>query len=385
LRRLFSVAFLADFQLYLIYTALPFKALQLGAGPFELGALAALSTGSYALLVAVFGHLSDRFPRPGLARLSCIGFILACIGFTLAPDLKTLCLCAPLAGGSMAPFWPSVQASVADHASRSGLERQLGRFNLCWSSGKGAGFLVGGAIVAAWGVGATFTLGSAIAFSIFFFLLPNHVERREARDGAAAEGLDRSVDVRAAPFRRISWIANGVAFGVGATLNHHYPRLVQEFGWSPKAFGMFLGLTYLVQTLTFAALMVRPERWCFRRTPLYAAQALLLVAVLALPFADLARVVVVAFVVGAGLGTCYYSSIVYSMHTAAGRGRNAGVHEGLIGLGSMLIPFLGGVGARQLEALWAPYVVAAAALGTALLVEEVLYRSSSRHRLRAAT
>ncbi len=374
------MAFLADFQLYLIYTALPFKALQLGAGPFELGTVAALSTGAYAVSVGVFGRLSDRLPRLHLARLSCLGFIVACIGFTLARHLETLFWFAPFAGGSMAPFWPSVQASVADHAGRSRLERQLGRFNLSWSSGKSMGFLLGGALVAGWGTAATFTLGSTVAF-VIFLLLPHSTARASHASAdvhADVEPLAPGYDPRAGTFRRVAWIANGITFGVSATLNHHYPRLVQEFGWSAETFGVFLGGTYVVQTLTFALLMLRPERWCFRRSLLYGAQALLLVTVLALPFADRSRVLVSALVIGACLGTCYYSSIVYSMHTSSRRGRNAGVHEGLLGLGSMLIPFLGGVGARQLDALWAPYAVAAAALACGLFVQEVVFWAGSR-------
>lgn len=409
MRRLFGVAFLADFQLYLIYTALPFKALQLGAGPFELGAIAALSTGSYAILASIFGRLSDRLPRMQLARVSCVGFIVACIGFTLAPDLRVLYLFAPFAGGSMAPFWPSVQAAVADYARTGTLERQLGRFNLSWSSGKAVGFLVGGSLVAASGSAATFTLGSFVAFTIFI-LLPRGAVAKHASPGPlatdpplggdanapaagvpvaagvphAGESVVAGFDPRAVVFRRLAWVANGVAFGVSATLNHHYPRLVQEFGWGANTFGVFLGLTYFTQTLTFLVLAMRPERWCFRRTPLYAAQVLLLAAVLGLPFAGLPRVVVSALVIGASLGTCYYSSIVYSLHTDERRGRNAGVHEGLIGLGSMFVPFLGGVGARVLDALWVPYAVAAFAVAGALLFEEIVYALWRRAGSRAA-
>ncbi len=49
----------------------------------------------------------------------------------------------------------------------------------------------------------------------------------------------------------------------------------------------------------------------------------------------------------------------------------------------MLIPFAGGVGARQLDALWAPYAVAAAALASGLLVQEVVYRSAKRRAARS--
>ena len=404
LRRLFAAAFLADFQLYVIYTAMPFKALHLGAGPFELGSLVALSTGAYALFVGLCGRLSDRLPRLHLARLSCVGIILGCMGMTVAPSLLWMMIAAPFIGGSMSPFWPSVQAHLADHSGASGLERNLGRFNLSWTLGKTCGFLVGGALVSTLGSAVTFTLASCIAFVIFFvlplppprsqLLLPA-LDADAMRDGAAPSPASAptpappaspppaaaapAVEPRAAQYRPLAWIANGTAYGLGATLNHHYPRLVQEFGWHAHTFGLVLGLIYGTQALTFVLLTLHPERWRYRRAPLYVPQILMLVAVLALPFASLVRVVVSAIVFGFALGSCYTASIYYSLHAPAGRGRNAGVHEGLIGLGSMIIPFLGGLFARLLHGLWVPYAVAGAAIALSLLTQEILFR---RHSLR---
>ncbi|HYV65265.1 MAG TPA: MFS transporter [Myxococcales bacterium] len=368
---MWCVAFLADFQVYLIYTAMPFKALRLGAGPFELGALAAISTGTYALLAGACGRLADRIPRTPFARLSCIGILIGCIGLTTAPTLRWMFLCAPFVGGSMSTFWPSVQASLADRTRLQNLERHLGRFNLSWSAGKSCGFLVGGTLVAAAGVATVFTLASCIAFTIFF-LLPGEMHERPP----AADPLE--LHPQAPLFRRLAWAANGVAYGLAATLNHHYPRLVQEFGWSPRTFGVFLGLVYLTQTLTFGALMLFPEAWRYRRSALFLPQLLMVIAVVSLPFAGLGRVLVSALVFGFGIGICYYSSIYYSLHTVANRGRNAGVHEAFIGLGSMAVPLLGGLAARELRALWAPYAVAGGAVMLSLILQETLYRWGRR-------
>lgn len=82
-----SVSFLADFMLYLVYTAVPFKALRLGAEPFQLGLLAAVSTGAYALLAFVFGRLADGGHRTRTARASCVLVSAGCLGLTLAPGI----------------------------------------------------------------------------------------------------------------------------------------------------------------------------------------------------------------------------------------------------------------------------------------------------------
>lgn len=390
--RLFAVSFLADLQLYLIYTTAPWKALRFGAGAFELGVLAAAATGTYALAVTVTGRLSDRVPRLLLARVCCLGVIVACIGLSLAHGVWRIVLCMPVVGASMSLFWPSVQASIADRSPLTELERHLGRFNLAWSLGKGAGFLFGGLLLAALGSGPTLTIASGIAFAIFFILpwpprlAPGPIEALLEREAAAAESETRpgaleqapeplpSIDPRAVVFRRIAWIANSAAFGLGATLTYHYPSMVAAHGWSPRVFGFFLGLVYLTQTLAFAFLMHRPDMWRFRRLRLYLPQFLMLVAMFGLPLAGIPRLLFSALFFGAGLGIAYCSSIYYSLLTHEERGRNAGVHESLIGLGGMLVPLLGGFLARSSGSAWMPYATAAAAVLLSLGVQEVLYR-----------
>jgi MFS family permease len=411
----------------------PFKALRLGADPLALGGLAAASTGTYALLAVLFGRLSDRVPRMQLARASCVGLVVACIGLTVATRVSHLLLCIPLVGGSLSLFWPSVQASVADRSDLQQLQTHLGRFNLSWSTGKGTGFLLGGLLVTTFGAASTFTVAACIAF-VIFVLLPQsgaeahggpidallhrstagaeidaemsstaaalHAAAGDAppaspsgvssateatawlADVAAPSAPETAADVaeldaRAPLFRRLAWAANCAAFGLGATLTYHYPRVVQERGWSPRTFGLFLGFVYLTQTLTFAILMLRPEAWRFRRLRLYLPQLVMLFGALSLPFADRGRLLITAVVFGIGLGICYYSSIYYSLHTHTRRGRNAGVHETLIGLGSMLVPLLGGILARQLDSLWTPYLVAAGGIALSLVVQEALYRAGS--------
>lgn len=389
MRRLWSVSFLADFMLYLIYTAVPFKALQLGAEPFQLGLLAAVSTGTYAGLAIVFGRLSDSGHRTRTARVTCVVVIAGCLCLTLAPSVGWMLACIPLIGGGMAPFWPGVQSSLADRSSIDRLSHNLGVFNLAWSTGKGCGFFIGALLMASSGATAAWTLATGIAFAIFF-LLPPDVAHPQARNEAPASGsTDHEVgipqpapdpspaatyDPRAVVFRSLAWIANSIAFGLAATLNHHYPRLIREFGWSENVFGAFLGGIFLVQSLTFVVLRRIPSLWRFQRSRLYVVQGLMLIAIVTLPLADLPRILVSAVVFGVGLGFCYYSSIYYSLHAGTSRGRNAGVHESLLGVGSMLVPFLGGWSAKATGLLAAPYLVAGALVGFALLLQELTFR-----------
>ena len=389
LRRLFAAAFCTDCALYLVNSAVPFKALRLGADPLALGLLAAASTGAYALFVNVSGRASDRFSRLTLARLSCMGVIVACIGFTLADKVSRLLVFAPVAGASLAFFWPCTQASVADRSSQHTLERNLSRFNMSWSSGKGLGFLCGGALLAAFSPEAVFTVGSAMLF-VIFFLLPYEPKNQRLAAPEPEPGADTTAALasrppdaetlrQAARFRRLAWLANGAAYGVASTLTYHYPRLVQQHGWSSRTFGLFMGGMYFTQTLAFVILMRSARTWRFRRAPLYLPQLLLAAGILALPLSSGLRLGVTAVVFGFALSTCYAASIYYSLMGHAERGKNAGVHELLIGIGSMTVPLLGGIAARR-WGVAAPYGVAAGIVVLAVVAQEIALRITAFRR-----
>ncbi len=389
LGRLFGAAFAADLATYLIYTAIPYKALRLGADPLALGLVATAAAGAYALLVAISGRFSDRAPREALARGACIGIIIACIGVTLARGVPRILAFVPLVGGSLAFFWPCVQAAIADRSAGHELERNLGRFNLAWSVGKGCGFVCGGLLLSAFGPESVLTAGSALMF-VIFWVLPGKVPPAELRSVAEAAALpppDPVLAAQTARFRRLAWIANGSAYGVAATLIYHYPRLVDAHGWSPRIFGLILGGMYFTETLAFFLLMRHASAWRFRRAPLLVPQLLLAAGIVALPWATGVRLAVTAVVFGFALAACYSASIYYSLHGAAARGRNAGIHELLIGIGSMTVPLAGGLLARRLGMEWAPYATAGAVVVLSIVAQEVMLRTGSnkkRPRSRAA-
>ncbi len=365
----------------MIFTAVPFEALRLGADPLQMGVLAALSPGTYAVLVLAGGRWSDRAPRLALARASCIGLVGACLALGMADSLPRLMVAAPLVGASMSLFWPSVQASIADRSSATTLERNLGRFNLSWSVGKGSGFLLGGTLLAAIGPDGVLNIASAVAFALFFVLpWPSRQLGVEAQAVAPPELTvtapdESSIGAQAIRYRPLAWIANGTAYGLAATLLYHLPRLVEHNGWGPRTYGIFLGLVYFTQTFVFAAMTRRLDAWRFRRWRLYALQILLAAAAWSLPFASRERLLFTAIVAGLGLGVCYFSSLYYSLHAPASRGRNAGVHEALMGMGGMLMPLAGGWAARATGAFWMPFAVAASIVLVAVAVQEALFRA----------
>jgi MFS family permease len=81
-----------------------------------------------------------------------------------------------------------------------------------------------------------------------------------------------------------------------------------------------------------------------------------------------------AIPIGAGLGLAYHASITYSLTAHATRGRRAGIHESLLGIGNFSFPLIGGLLASATGDLRLPYWFCAAMVLVGLIVQEGIWR-----------
>jgi predicted MFS family arabinose efflux permease len=355
--RLLAAAFLTDASLYLAFAALPFRAIDLGAGPARLGILPTLYAGAYMFSASLGGRLSDRLPRLVLARRALLLFSAGCVALALAPGSVALYAALPLLGAALGFFWSPLQAALSDRCPLESLPRAIAAFNVSWSLGKGTGLVLGGMLTEALRPEVALLVAALPPLAIFA-VLP-----RSGPASAPADPRLPEVPSRAPAFLPLAWITNALAFGTAGTLNMHAPRLLLERGAGPTAFGVMLGSVFVVQTATFALLSRR------RPSPsgLFAAYGLALAGLtLFVTTAGSSLRVAAALPLGAAFGLAYHASIQASLERPSGRGRAAGWHETILGAGSSSLPLLGGLAASARQDLAAPFVVAGVLLAGGL-------------------
>lgn len=362
-----------DGGFFLIMAAMPFRVLDLGGDSLALGVTAAVGAVAYILAAPVAGRLSDRHDRRRLAAWGA-GSLTACaIAAWLAPVLWLLIALQVLMGLGKALYWPPVQATVGDLTPLHRRGPVLGRFNLAWSVGKGLGFVLGGLLLAHAGFDAAFLAGAAAVVAAAV-LLP----RRRVRGGEAAPEPSAPSDASGtrlpAAFLGQAWLANTGAYSAFGILTYHLPQWFAQRDWPADRYGWFLGAILGAQTLMFLWLgLGRRRDWSPWR--LWGPQLACLAAVAVLPiWHSFGLLLLTAPVVGAGCGVSYHASLVASLHEASGRGRRAGIHEGLIGAGGFAPPLLAGLLVRGGLPLASPYVLAAALIGLALVGQVVVWR-----------
>jgi MFS family permease len=397
LRGYYGSAAAMDGGFFLIMVAMPFKVLDLGGGALALGLAAAIGAFSYIVSAPAAGHWSDR----GNRTLLCLGgglVLVVCAGAAwLTGRLAVLLALQALLGVGKALYWPAVQATLADLSHTGTRVRVLGRFNVAWSGGKTLGFLAGGLLLQAQGFGAVYLAG-AVCVAAAFVLLPRGARVAAAvAAAAAANDADAAGQAHTATaaspladstgtagpsrlrlFRTMGWVANTAAFGAFGILTHHLPQWFLARGWDPGHYGWFLGAILASQTAVLSVLGGRVRLvWSARR--LWLPQGLGLMAVGLIPLCGaLWPLLLLAPLIGLACGVSYAASIFYSLEATSGRGRYAGIHEGLIGAGGFLPPLLAGLLVQAGLGLAVPYFLAAALLGSALLLQMGLFLRQAR-------
>lgn len=385
LLRLGAAAFLADMALYLVMIGVPYRALELGAAAVLLGLLPAARALPYSLIAVWAGARTEGADRLRIARITVSIGALAALAFIAAPGLVWLFLLLGVLGVAFAFYWPSLQATLAD-LGRAGAAGHLGWFNIAWSAGKATGFLVGGWLLAGLGFPVLFAAaGLAMIAVVALIARPASTGTDRGRGVGGSPGPEeaRTGSAPSAPpvprpgtraFRLAAWTANAVAYGLATLLNIHYPAWLREIGHGEALLGTYLGVVFFTQTGSFLWLTRFPG-WRYRVAPLLLWQVPLVLVVALLPWFRAPWLILAgAPAVGAGLGMAYFASLFYSVEHPEDRGRNAGLHEAILGVGSMVIPVLGGWVAGMTGRLEAPYLVGAAVGGVGLGTQAWLLR-----------
>jgi MFS family permease len=356
---------------FVFWFVVPIRATGFGASNTQLALLQTASTAFYVLNSIFIGKLSDRISRAFLARVAVAMAIVACALTVYIGSLNLLFFVVPIMGVAGSVFWPSIQGAVGAESGPDRLDRTIGWFNFSWSTGKTVGFVSAGWLIATYGHGLTLWLAVTAAVPVLL-LYPRDKELRT--DGA------HSVDANhRTAFRTIGYISNLLGFAVGSIFVNLFFKYLKESqlvpNWDTRQFyGIFLGTIYLTQTLLFVVLQ-RGSGWTYRRDLVYGTQLLCAAAAVGLTFvrAD-AAILAAGSLIGISLGFSNASSIYYSLHGPADHGKYAGVHEAVVGMGTILGPLAGGAMADLTHDLRMPYWLVGAAMVVAIAAQEVVYR-----------
>ena len=373
--RLGLAAMFTDLGLYLLMLSLPYRLLERDASSAVIGLVPLMYAAPYGLVALLAGRVSDRFPRRGPIRVGLALAVLATASLAAVDPVPMVLSLVVAVGVGLGFFWPSVQAGFSEVAAGRDLHGLTRLFNVSWSTGKGLGLLFGGLLLGVIG-SERVPLVAAASFAASAIALPPMARPGDHSEAIAEEGGAPPPRTQRA-FRRAAWIANGISFGVAATVNHHLPKVLLGVDIGGRDFGIFFGSVFLAQTLLFVT-VGNLRAWHYRALPLVGMQVVLAIGAVAVTGVEsFGALMLFAPLLGAGLGFAYQSSLYYSLHAPVARGAQAGVHEAALGLASATIPVAGGFAVAG-AGVRAPFVLAAACMLVSAVVGTNWIRRSFR-------
>ena len=302
-------------------------------------------------LVCMFGSiLGGRFAQHrGCFNALKIGFGLMLCGVTGS-------LCVDSSAGfvialmmvttfGMTFTWAPLEALIAEGESYTGLQRNIGIYNIVWALTGAIAYFIGGVLLEKLGLRSLFVVPLAIQVIQLGLTACLHRETGRADLGQIPLAMDKdrphTPPSRARAFLRMAWLANPFSYIASNTLIAVMPGVAQRLELSTALAGICCSVWCFARLGAFVGLWLWPG-WHYRfRWLLVSYLALIIAFAVILLTPSLAVVVMAQLFFGIALGLIYYSSLFYSMDVGETKGEHGGIHEAAIGLGNFAGPAVG--------------------------------------------
>ena len=368
---------LIDFAFSGIITNTSFYTSYLGLSSTFLGVLKAVMTAFFVVLAIPFGRLSDRIERRYVLYAACLVLGAVSIGLPYCRNSTHLMLIFPGIGISMALFWPAYEAWLAEREGEGKLIQRVMLFNIFWSIGVTLGPALSSYLYGDTNPFTSFYLAAIFSLLTLVTIVVNSLQASgptETQPTEPAEVLYPPLSVRTT-YLNLARCANFASWFVLGVLRRLAPKLTKEMGMLPSTFGNLMLTLGGIQTLAFLVLgSGYSTRWHYRFAPMFVVQILAILSFLGIWSVQNTLLWTFLFgLIGVSAAFTYFSSLYYGLDRHADKGNKSGWHEGILGLGILLGPLLGGVLADSQFGTQSPYLLCAVAIVIAILIEVLIY------------
>ena len=376
-RMLIRVApFGMDFASGIYSLAVPLVLIELNANPIELGLVGTLTSSVHMGMSHFMGRLSDRLGRRPLIIIAPFLFSVSCLLMVFLGRVELILTLSLMNGLCFSIFWPCFQAWIADRLTKGSLLRDLGNFNLSWTSATLIGPVFSGFIYALH-PRLPFVFAAVLALTVFLIVWRSlQDEKIQTKD--EERFVPRETSTLRMNLLYAAWVANFASFFVIANARYQFPRLARELNFSSYTIGLIIGCLGFALFSGFFILR-KSDRWHSKASYLVGSHALAVAGLLLICVSNKPLLFAFALIlVGLSASVTIYSSQFYVVQFMKKKGKGTGIHESVVGAGALSGPILGGI-AAQFAGLRAPYLLCLVVLFVAVIVEIRLLRRLDTH------
>jgi MFS family permease len=375
---------------------MPFILKSIGGTEAHAGyALAANSFGYMCGLLATGSILHHLNAKRATRAAIVVGLLGAVVTYTaisfgrgqsqISPTLWiwTIITAGTVAGAAMAFFWPFLMNWVSGGYEGNLLNRRFGRYNSSWSGGGLVGPIIGASLVEVSPLLPM--LAAAVCLATCYFVLGYAQAPCVQPSPPATKENNSASQMHPKARRAFRWMARIALFCSWACLaifRSQFALLFVAFGFSESQFGIVLTVFFVCNFLVLTV-AGRVTFWHFRPVLLFAAQVILVIAVVQIVWGSSLMIFVAAAVtMGCAFGFAYSSHLYYGTLGSTKRSVRMAIHEITISLGTTIGSAGGGYLAKNVGLYW-PYWFAIALLVIGLAGQFAIY-SPARRVLRQA-
>jgi len=359
---LYVAALLFSLQGGVVMTAVPWRVMALGGGESAVGLAGGLQMGIYAVGCIFLGPFADRIGPKRLVMLGTAGMTFTTAAMTQAGSVRALLWLVAINAGLTTMFWPPVMGWLSTGHEKASLNRRLGIFNLCWSSGLIVGNFLGGLFFNIQ-QSLPFAVGSGVTLMAFI----SAASARRQRSGPVVASEDPSEPVAAGRlplFRLMARIALFAGWIVLGALRYPFAAfLKQDLAAGADVHGAIgAGLSFAL--MTGFVLLGRTHRWHYRYSLFWGSQVLTVLMVALIFICRTAwQAAGLSVVAALAMSVLYASDLFYGVSGGRRRAGSMAIHEVLLATGFVVGSLGGGLLAESLG----PRYVFPAAAGLVLL------------------
>ncbi len=293
------------------------------------------------------GKILSRTGQRKLLIATGMGTALICLIGVAAVEYRSLVLLfllVALLNLSVTPGWPALESAITQSPARMKLSTRITLYNLGWSNAYFLALLVTG-ILARWLTWPAVFIGAGVAAAaavvmVRFVAIPQSMIGSQPAHQDGVEPVDAALmgTVRGTTLLNMARLSNLLAY---VALNSMMPimaYLTYRAGFSyaqATAVGSIWGLARIAGFIGCWFW----TGWHYRvRWMLGGFFSLLVATVMLIAVPSIAVLIGGQIILGLAAALVYAGSLYYSMHLSHGAGEHAGLHEALIGVGTVVGP-----------------------------------------------
>jgi MFS family permease len=332
---------------------------------------------AYMVSSLVAGGLVTRRNAGWILIGSCVVSVALSAGYILVPGVKAMYVLGAIQGCATAFFFTPFQyfMKLLDANQDKSITHSTGLYTFSWSMGYAFGPFIAGFLWqnVSWQSCHVFNGILAVLMSIGILRLKHLTESAPDRPADEPPVVDEYADMPDLAW--MAWVFGGLGCAIMALIRSLFPSSAAAFGISKPGQGTALLVLSTVQALVGLGLG-RGRWWMYRPLPIIlfgvcgmAGLGLFAVAGSTLSFC------LAAACFGIYSGSFFFYFVFHSLVHPTRAARYVSVNEAIVGLTSIVGPFIGGALADHFG-LAVPYLAALVALAVAVQVQAAIHRKN---------